>query len=131
MKQLINEIYEIIKDYRQEEGKMSIDRIEKWITQFEGADREFILNELISIFRQRYFSKSKIIDGIELMFNEVSQRLGHADTKDFLKVSSFIDHQPEGKSQKELLTLLKEISIKKFGINLTDQNQLNLSTLFI
>lgn len=102
MEQLINDIYEIIKDYRQDEGKMSVLHIDNWIKQFPETDRIFILTELKSILAQRYFSKPKIIQGLETIISSVSKRLGFATPADFLKVCSFIDHQPDGKNQKDL-----------------------------
>lgn len=125
MKQLINDIYEIIKDYRQDEDKMSVNRIDGWIKQFPEADRIFILTELKSILAQRYFSKSRIVHGLEKIIKEVSKIHGFATPADFLKVTSFIDHQPDGKSQKDFLALLREISLTKFGLNLSNHNPAN------
>lgn len=125
MEQLINDIYEIIKDYRQDEDKMSVNRIDRWIKQFPEADRIFILTELKSILARRYFSKPKIIQGLEKIIREVSKDLGFETPTDFLKVTSFIDHQPDGKSQKDFLALLKDISLTKFGFNLSNHNPAN------
>ena len=50
MEQLIDDIYEIIKDYRQDESMMSKDRIRTWINQFSTDDRVFILEEMKHIF---------------------------------------------------------------------------------
>lgn len=125
MEQLLNDIYEIIKDYRQDEGKMSVQRIDNWIKQFPETDRVFILTELKSILAHRYFSKATIKQGLEKIIKQVSEILGFATPSDFLKVSSFIDHQPEGKSQKDFLNLLKEISQTKFGLNISNHNPTN------
>ena len=125
MEQLVNDIYEIIKDYRQDGGKMSVQRIHNWIKQFPETDRVFILTELKSILTYRYFSKETIKQGIEKIIKQVSETLGFATPADFLKVSSFIDHQPEGKSQKDFLNLLEEISLAKFGLNISNHNPTN------
>ena len=125
MEQLINDIYEIIKDYRQDEDKMSVNRIDRWIKQFPEADRIFILTELKSILVHRYFSKPKIIQGLEKIIREVSRDLGFETPADFLKVTSFIDHQPDGKSQRDFLALLRDISLTKFGLNLSNHNPAN------
>lgn len=125
MEQLINDIYEIIKDYRQDEDKMSVNRIDRWIKQFPESDRIFILTELKSILARRYFSKPKIIQGLEKIIREVSRDLGFETPADFLKVTSFIDHQPDGKSQKDFLALLRDISLTKFGCNLSNHNPAN------
>ncbi|MBS0645419.1 MAG: hypothetical protein JSR97_02350 [Verrucomicrobia bacterium] len=125
MEQLINDIYEIIKDYRQDEGKMTVNRIDRWIKQFPEADREFILTELKTILAHRYFSKASITQGLENIIKAISKILGFPTPSDFLKVTSFIDHQPEGKSQKDFLSLLKEISQNKFGLNLSNHTPTN------
>lgn len=36
MEQLIKDIFQIIKDYREDEGMMSMERIKTWIEQFNG-----------------------------------------------------------------------------------------------
>lgn len=125
MEQLIKDIHDIIKDYRQDENKMSENRVERWIKQFPEPDREFILTELKPILANRYFSKPKIIVRLESMFKKLSKMLGFANVSDLLKVCSFIDHQPEGKSQKDFLILLKQISASKFGLNLDNHNPAN------
>ncbi|VVB87774.1 Uncharacterised protein [uncultured archaeon] len=104
---------------------MSVNHIDRWIKQFPEADRIFILTELKSILAQRYFSKPKIIQGLEIIIRKVSIILGFATPADFLKVTSFIDHQPEGKSQKEFLALLKVISLTKFGLDISNHNPVN------
>lgn len=106
MEQLITDIYDIIKDYRQDERKMSINRIDRWIKQFPETDRIFILTELKSILAARYFSKNRILNGLEKIITHVAAKLGFATSADLLKVTAFIDHQPEGKSQKKSLPCL-------------------------
>lgn len=104
---------------------MSVNRIDRWIKQFPEADRIFILTELKSILARRYFSKPKIIQGLEEIIRAVARDLGFETPADFLKVTSFIDHQPAGKSQKDFLALLRDISVTKFGLNLSNHNPVN------
>ena len=122
MEQLVQNIYKIIKDYREDEGKMSIQRINEWILQFPEADREFILIELIPILKKRYFSKKRILLGLENIIVQIAKELGYNSPVEFLKESIFIDHQPEGKSQRDFLEILNEISIEKFGLNILHNN---------
>ena len=75
IEQLVSDIYDIIKDYRLEDGKMSIDRINKWIKQFVETEQEFILSELKHILSQRYFSKETIQEGLEIMIKEVMEEI--------------------------------------------------------
>lgn len=125
MEQLLKDIYEIIKDYREDEGKMSINHIEEWINQFPNEDRIFILSELRPILSKRYFSKLKINKGLEDLIQSISTELSFSTPAEFLKDCSFIDHQPDGKSQKDILSLIKNISQNKFGFDLSNHNPTN------
>ena len=80
MEQLIQDVFELIQDYRADEGpkivKVTPERIKLWVNQFEEADREFVLTELKSVFEKRYCSKEdakmflkQIIDRIEYNSN--------------------------------------------------------------
>ncbi len=73
----------------------------------------------------RYFSKTKIEKGLETIIDKVSRIHGFTTPADFLKVTSFIDHQPDGKSQKDLLALLRDISLTKFGLDISNHNPAN------
>lgn len=122
MEQLIKEIYEIIKDYREDEGMMSEDRIHNWINQFDADDRVFVLEELKHILSHRYISKEKAKKLVKEMIEFLAGHFSYSNPKDFLLQSNFIDHQPEGKSQKVLLKFLDEIIQGEYGISITDCN---------
>jgi|GEM_PF-461215 len=122
MEQLISDIYEIIKDYRQDESMMSKDRIRNWINQFDEADREFVLQEMKHILRQRYISKDSAKKLVKGMIEFLATHFQFASPKDFLLQSAFIDHQPEGKSQKVLLKFLDEIIQSEFSISIAECN---------
>ena len=55
MEQLIDEVFDQLKDYRADElfpnVKMTKNRIKLWVEQFDEDDRVFILTELKHIFR--------------------------------------------------------------------------------
>jgi hypothetical protein len=122
MKQLINEVYEIIKDYRQDEEMMSIERIEQWIEQFNADDRIFILEEMKNIFGKRYISKAKAKTLVKEMIEFLSQEYKYDNPKSFLLECSFLDHQPEGKSQKILLAFLNEILAEEYQMTIENCN---------
>lgn len=122
MEQLINEIYEIVRDYRQDEGLMTVDRINSWINQFKEDDRIFILEELKHILTQRYISKEKAKGMVKEMIVFLAGKFEYKSPREFLLDSSFIDHQPEGKSQKVLLSFLDEIIKSEFEISIADCN---------
>lgn len=120
MEQLINDIYEIIKDYRQDENMMSKDRIRTWVSQFDPTDREFVLQEMKHILKQRYISKERAKKLVKEMIEFLATHFMFASPKEFLLQSSFIDHQPEGKSQKVLLKFLDEIIQSEFSIGIAE-----------
>mgnify|MGYP003410520815 FL=1 len=47
----------LLSDY--ENNQMTAEHVLDWVSQFDGADQGFILEELLHIFKQTYFSKSK------------------------------------------------------------------------
>lgn len=123
--QLIKDIYEIIKDYREDEGLMSKERIENWINQFSINDHIFLLKELKLIFQKRYISKNNAINLIKVKFEGLAKKLQYKDVKNFLLQSRFIDHQPEGKSQKVLLKFVDDFIIKEYSISIENCNSPN------
>jgi hypothetical protein len=105
MDKLIDDIHEIIKDYRIDDGiGISKEHIKKWIEQFNENDREFVLSELKLIFQKRYISKERAQRIVREMISFLSNFEGYSSPRDFLGDCNFIDHQPEGKSQKVLLS---------------------------
>lgn len=122
MKELIKEIFEIVKDYRQDEEMMTVDRIEVWINQFNADDRVFFLEELKHILKQRYISKDEAKRIVKEMIEFLAEKFEYEDPKEFLLDSSFINHQPEGKSQKILLSFLNEIIQNEYAISIAECN---------
>lgn len=122
MDELIDDIYEIIKDYREDEGVMSKERIRKWIDQFESDDRVFVLSELKHILSKRYISKEKAKHFVKELIEFLAGQFGYSSPKDFLLDSNFIDHQPEGKSQKVLLSFINDIIQQEYGISVAQCN---------
>lgn len=120
MEKHVNEIYEIIKDYRQDEEMMSTDRISTWVNQFNPEDRIFVLEEMKHILHQRYISKDRAKNLVKGMIEFLAKKFEFQTPKEFLLASSFIDHQPEGKSQKILLAFLDEIIQSEYNISITD-----------
>lgn len=120
MEHLITDIYEIIKDYRQDENMMSKERIRAWINQFNPDDKTFVLEEMKHILQQRYISKERAIKLVKEMIEFLAKNFQFEIAKDFLLQSYFIDHQPEGKSQKVLLKFLDEIIQNEFSISIAE-----------
>lgn len=112
--QLIQDIYEILEDYRHddflsEKERLTTNRIEKWINQFKENDRLFLLKELKQVFSKMFFSKERVKNFLRYVLEESRKQFGYRDITSFLENTCFLDLQEEGKSQKEFLKLLKEI----------------------
>jgi hypothetical protein len=124
METLIQEIYQILKDYRAEEGKKWVmitpDRIKKWIFQFEETDRIFLLTELKNLFQKRYCSKNKAMSFLKSVINKFSEDLGYSNKTDFLENAHFLDLQADGKSQKKMLELLAIVLKDDFNFDIVN-----------
>jgi hypothetical protein len=124
MENLIDEVFDQIKDYRSDElqpsVKMTRIRIKQWIEQFEENDRIFILTELKHIFSKRYCSKDGVKKFLKAVVDKLTKDLGYKSAPDFLRMTLFLDLQPKGKSQKIMLKLLAELLIENFGFKIQD-----------
>lgn len=126
MDELIDKLYAIIKDYRKQDGDfMSKEIIEKWINQFDEGDRVFLLTELILILEKRYITRDHFKEYLKTTFfrdikNVMNEKFGNEDIKQILSRSHFINHQPEGKSQKEIIKLFEEVINDELEMTLAD-----------
>lgn len=124
MEQLITSIYQTLEDYRADENRplvrMTTDRIRNWINQFDEGLQVPILTELDNIFKKRYCSKSKVKDFLDQVIKVLTKDFGFKNSTDFLKNSDFLNLQPDGKSQRIMLSLFDELIQEKHGLSLTD-----------
>ena len=95
---------------------MTTERIRGWILQFDEADRVFVLEELKNILEKRYISQARGKSFVKEMLQFLAKKFEYDSPKEFLSDSCFIDHQPEGKSQKVLLAFLNGIVQEEYGI---------------
>lgn len=123
MENLINEMYEIIKDHRDDEEFMSPDRIKDWVEQFKEEDREFVLKETTHILKKRYISKEDAKKHVRNMLQYLTKSFEYTDVCAFIKDSYFINNQGEEKSQWHLLNFLDEILKSEFKCSLADCNE--------
>ena len=124
MEELIEAIYETLKDYRADENQplvhMTRERIRNWINQFEVASRDAILTELDNIFKKRYCSKNEVKNFLDEVIIILTKDFGFNASQDFLKNSDFLNLQPVGKSQRIMLSLFDELIQEKYGLSLAD-----------
>lgn len=121
---LIESIYTTLEDYRADENnptvRITTDRIKNWINQFDNELRVPILTELDNIFKKRYCSKSKVKDFLDQIIQVLTKDFGFKSANEFLKNSDFLNLQPEGKSQRIMLSLFDELIQDKYGLSLAD-----------
>jgi hypothetical protein len=110
MEDVIDQIVEELKDYRVEENhKIDNDRVRNWINQFNEDDRNFILEEMLNIFKKRYCTKKEGIFFLKQTIDFLVKRFKYNNPKSLLEETEFLTLQESGKSQSILLGLLKEL----------------------
>lgn len=121
MKGKAEEIANILADY--ENNNMTPRHILEWVNQFDIADQEFILDELLHIFQQTYLSKKRCQQLLKSYIKHWTKEFKYDDVPSFIAETFFLDLQPAHKSQRELLDLVDEILIESYGCSLAQSGQ--------
>ncbi|MBA2392560.1 MAG: hypothetical protein H0V70_07415 [Ktedonobacteraceae bacterium] len=105
---LLQSLSETIADYRQNEiAPMTPSHVEKWLYQFDPADRFVILTEMDAIMKRFYFSRNMVKERIR---NFLTNRLiDNKDPRDVLHHTGFLCVQKDGSSQRAMLDIIDEI----------------------
>lgn len=120
MKKAIEEIYDTIKDYRNDDGiYITQDHIQKWANQF-GDNKEFVLKEFAHIVKQVYISKTKGYKYLEAVLLFLQKKYKSKDLSSLLRDTLFLQLQPKGKSQRVLIGMLDELVLAKEGHHLSE-----------
>src|SRR5690606_13237055 len=114
-------IADILADY--ENNNMTTEHVLEWVRQFDIADQEFILDELLHIFRQTYVSKMRCRKLLTSYIKHWANEFKYDSIPSFISETIFLDLQPPHKSQRELLDLLDEILLESYGCSLTQSGQ--------
>ena len=121
---LIESIYATIEDYRADEYnplvRVTKERINTWINQFDIDCRLPILTELDNVLKVRYCSKLKIKNFLVKSVEVLTKDYNFNSVAEFLKNCDFLNLQPDGKSQKIMLSLLDELIQAKYGLSLAN-----------
>lgn len=113
MQDALNKIFDLLKDYENFESYMlnqdgSINgvllrqHIDRWLSQFESSEQEFIAHTVVKILESRYITKNEEIEFIEDLIN--NQKLNINNTMPFP-----LEIQGNGKSQKHLVQHYKKV----------------------
>ncbi|MCU0436225.1 MAG: hypothetical protein MUC87_22400 [Bacteroidia bacterium] len=114
MELIANDICAIISDYQNEVGvQLTPQNVLDWVSQFEENDQEFILTEFLHLLNNGiYISRSKAKKLLYENIASLARQWGYSDITNFLKETSFLNIQRAGKSQPELIALLRELILE-------------------
>ncbi|WP_156629648.1 phosphoribosyltransferase-like protein [Methylobacterium sp. Leaf85] len=122
--QLLTSIASTIEDYRPELMRPPTpDHVERWINQFPQNVQLPILSEMNHALSKSYFPKKKVKKIIKAMIR-FDGWVG-ADPVAFWRQVNFLNIQPRGHSQTELLTFFDQILREECGISTAECNRGN------
>ena len=127
---LLASIANTISDYRLGEIlPMTTDHVDRWVSQFDNHEQLIILSEMDHLLSKYYISKSKG----ESFLTEIliSQKIFGSNPSETISYTQFLDIQRKGSSQKDLLKLANEITIKKYGVGINKSSLQPLVYLYI
>lgn len=136
MEEKINKIVEIIGDYREEDigwlykTKIDSKHINKWLSQFDELDREFLVDELLHLLPKSYLTKEDTLRIITNEFDTISKDFGYNDINVFFDETKFLDCQSEGKSQKIFLELIDSVLNEKYARSIASCGNSNIKNWF-
>ena len=122
LENLAKDITSLTSDYHSDYNNgfvMTEEHVLDWSNQFDQADREFVLSEVLHILQQGvYISKEKAKDILWNFVNKATTFFGYQNIEIFLRETYFISVQVEAKSQTVLLSMLNAVLVEKTGHSL-------------
>lgn len=117
---LEKEIAEIIKGFRQDyiEIEINQEHVHKWVSQFNPDTQDIILEETLHILKTWYFGKDKIFTFLDEIADYLKSENENATDEDPMKGIYFWDVQESGKSQSQLVEMLKNRVNEKYGCSI-------------
>lgn len=113
---LIRQLAAILRDYRKGSWQqVTVDRIKRWIDQFEPQDQPIILYEMVHILRQRYVSYGRARYMLKHYLEQLVTQTASGNLDRFLSETCFLNlqtHLDDGQSQGELIQLARDILAK-------------------
>lgn len=106
-----------LSDYRQGEiARITPQHVERWICQFDAADRLTILQEMDHILAKCYVSKRRAEALLDAVLR--SERIFGVLPLQRIRETRFLNIQRNGSSQRDMLVLLDTVLHHKYGIRL-------------
>lgn len=115
---LLNSIATIINDYQA--GNIptpTASHVERWINQFSESTQQPILTELEHVLEKTYFSKIRIKKFLKSLIHHINWT-GENATAFWLQMN-FLNLQPRGNSQRELIALFDSILQSELNISVS------------
>lgn len=94
----------------------------KWVSQFNPDVQNTILEETLHILKKWYFGRDKISLFLNEIMNYLKLENKNATDADPFKGICFLDIQESGKSQIQLIEILKDEANKKYGCSIRTGN---------
>lgn len=121
---LLQAIATIIEDYQS--GILATPtpaHVERWINQFPQAVQQPILTEMEHVLAKTYFSKVRVRKFMKSLINHDGWTGGDATA--FWQQVNFLNLQPRGNSQRELISLFDRKLQKELGLSIAQCGQGN------
>ena len=115
MIELINELAEIFKDYREDEHlNPKPKNIEMWISQFSEENQKTILEEMIHICNQRYLTEEEVNTFLKKLIT--NEKVTNNEPEAFWKKVSLLQVQTDGDSQNVMVKKIQDLILSEIGV---------------
>lgn len=120
---LMVSIAKTIAEYRADDRHLGVkpgdpEHVRKWICQFSPDVRVPILRELDYVLARTYYTRDAVVNFLDDLV--VNEKLAGADPRAFWKSTNLLEIQRAGNSQRDLLSMLYEILIQRWGLTASD-----------
>jgi hypothetical protein len=127
---LLESIATTISDYRFSEiPPMTTDHVDKWVSQFDNDEQLIILAEMNYLLSKYYISKSKAESFLTEIFT--SEIIFGKNPSGVIPYFQFLDIQRKGSSQKDLLKLANEITMREYGITINQPSSQPVGYIYL
>src|SRR6266568_2583169 len=117
MEKLLEQIATTIADYREGEiPKPDAAHVLRWVNQFDAANRQPILQEMLHVLQHSYVSKTSFRKFLGSVASD--KELCGENPETFWKTANILKIQLGGRSQREILKVFGEVLEERLGVKL-------------
>lgn len=123
IKEKCEKLASIIGNFRSGEiEQIGIERVEKWLSQFDEDKQEPIIEEMIYVFSDWYLSQEYIINEyLDKIPGILQEKYGFSSEAETCKNVVFVDMQAVGASQRMLVSELGKLKKEQYGITIKSE----------